>query len=182
MKIRKHLSASGLYKLVRTGFSQIEDQRTEDANISLQDTLMSGFALFSLKDPSLLAFDTRREEPENLHTIYGIEQIPCDTYMRTILDDIDPESLRPVYKNVFRQAQRGKVLEQYLFMGKYYLLSPDGTGCFASKKVHCQHCLQKKLKNGETLYYHYMLGAARQKDSDTVNARTHYQARWREKE
>jgi len=160
MKTRKHLSASGLYKLVRTGFAQIKDQRTENADISLQDALMSGFALFSLKDPSLLAFEARREEPENLHTVYGIEQIPCDTYMRTILDNVTPESLRPVYKNVLRQAQRGKVLEQYLFMGKYYLLSPDGTGYFASKKIHCQHCLQKKLRSGETLYYHYMLGAA----------------------
>ncbi len=45
-------------------------------------------------------------------------------------------------------------------MGKYYLLSPDGTGYFASKKIHCQHCLQKKLRSGETLHYHYMLGAA----------------------
>jgi len=160
MKIRKHLSASGLYKLIRTGFSKIKDHRTEEADISLRDALMSGFALFSLKDPSLLAFDARREEPENLHTVYGIEQIPCDTYMRTILDNSTPESLRPVYKEVFRQAQRGKVLEEYQFMGKYYLLSPDGTGYFASKKIHCQHCLQKKLRNGETLYHHYMLGAA----------------------
>jgi hypothetical protein len=145
---------------VHTGFAKIEDQRTENANISLRDALMSGFALFSLKDPSLLAFEERREEPENLRTVYGIERIPCDTYMRTILDDITPESLRPVYKDVFRQVQRGKILEQYLFMGKYYLMSPDGTGYFASKNIHCRHCLQKKLRNGETLYHHYMLGAA----------------------
>jgi len=160
VKIRKYLSASGLYNLVRSGFSQIEDQRTEKAEISLVDTLMSGFALFSLKDPSLLAFDARREEPENLHTVYGIENVPCDSYLRTILDGVSPESLRHVYKNVFREAQRGKVLEQYLFMGKYYLLSPDGTGYFASKKIHCPHCLEKELKNGATHYYHYMLGAA----------------------
>ncbi len=160
MKVRKHLSASGLYKLVRTGFSKIEDLRTEKADISLPDVLMSGFALFSLKDPSLLGFDSRREEPENLRTIYGIKQIPCDTYMRTVLDNVTPEKLRPVYKDLFRQVQRGKILEQYLFMGKYYLMSPDGTGYFASKKINCPHCLQKKSRSGETLYYHYMLGAA----------------------
>jgi len=83
MKINKRLSASSLYETVRSGFGEIKDHRTENAEISLQDLLMSGFALFSLKDPSLLAFDARREEPENLHTVYGIEQIACDTYMRS---------------------------------------------------------------------------------------------------
>lgn len=160
MKMGKHLSASGLYKLVRTGFGKVEDHRTADAKISMQDVLMSGFALFSLKDPSLLAFDARREEPENLHRVYGIGQIACDTYLRTVLDQVNPESLRPIYQDVFRQLQRGKVLEPYLFMGEYYIVSPDGTGYFASQTIKCEHCLEKKLRNGETLYHHYLLGAA----------------------
>ncbi len=42
---------------------------------SLSDTLMAGFAMFSLKDPSLLAFDERRfAEPHNLKTIYGMRK------------------------------------------------------------------------------------------------------------
>lgn len=121
---------------------------------------MSGFAMFSLKDPSLLAFDARREKPENLHTVYGTKQIPCDTYMRTVLDEVNPEALRPVYKAVFQRLKQEKALEPYLFMGNYYLVSPDGTGYFSSKDLNCDHCLEKQLKNGETLYYHYMLGAA----------------------
>jgi len=160
MKIRKHISASGLFRIVREGFSGIIDNRTEQAKVSLVDTLMSGFALFSLKEPSLLAFDERREEPENLHRVYGIEQIPCDTQMRTILDEVEGESLRPVYKDVFRQLQRGKVLEPYQIMGRYYLLSLDGTGYFSSNKIHCANCLVKKLRSGEILYHHQMLGAA----------------------
>ena len=160
MKTRKHLSASGLFELVRQGFSKVREHRTGKERISLVDTLMSGFAMFSLKEPSLLAFDEHREEPKNLHTVYGIEQIPCDTQMRTVLDDIEPESLRSVYKDVFRQAQRGKVLEEYQILGKYYLLTLDGTGYFSSKQVHCADCLVKKLRNGEIIYHHQMLGAA----------------------
>ena len=160
MKTRKNLSASGLFKRVMCSFRQIKEYRIGQVKIGQADTLMAGFAMFSLKDPSLLAFDDRREEPENLHTVYGIEQIPCDTQMRTILDDIEPESLRPVYKDVFRELQRGKVLESYQIMGKYYLLSLDGTGYFSSKQIHCDDCLVKKLKNGEILYHHQMLGAA----------------------
>ena len=160
MKTRKNLSANGLFKRVMNGFGAVKEHRKGDVKIGLADTLMAGFAMFSLKDPSLLAFDERRGEPENLHTVYGIEEIACDTQMRTILDEIEPESLRPVYKEVFRDLQRGKVLEPYQIMGKYYLLSLDGTGYFSSTQIHCVNCLVKKLRNGELRYSHQMLGAA----------------------
>lgn len=52
------------------------------------------------------------------------------------------------------------MLDAYRFMGKYYIVSPDGTGYFSSKRINCPHCLEKKLRSGETCYYHYMLGAA----------------------
>lgn len=160
MKSNQRLSASSLYEIVRSGLGAIKDPRTTNVEISLQDILMSGFALFSLKDPSLLAFDARREAPENLHTVYGIEQIACDTYLRTVLDEVKPEQLRPVYKSLFERVKQEKVLDAYLFMGQYYLVSPDGTGYFASKQINCPHCLEKRLRNGETHYYHYLLGAA----------------------
>ncbi len=90
MKIRKHLSASGLLRRVRQSFGEIEDPRPGTVKISLADALLTGFALFSLKDPSLLAFEARRAKPENLHAIYGIEQVPSDTQLRTILDEVLP--------------------------------------------------------------------------------------------
>ena len=159
-KSRKKLSASGLFEVVRNGFEEIKDHRMTSVKITLVSVLMSAFAMFSLKDPSLLSFDERRKDPENLKRIYGIEQIPCDTYMRTVLDGVDPESLREVYKDVFRELQRGKGLEPYLYMEEYYILSTDGTGYFASKQIKCSCCMEKKLKNGEIQYYHYMLGAS----------------------
>lgn len=57
MKIRKHLSADGLFQLVRKGFRKIKEHRIMNIDIRLDDALMSGFAMFSLKDPSLLAFE-----------------------------------------------------------------------------------------------------------------------------
>jgi hypothetical protein len=53
-KERKHLSADALFGLLRNHFSTIPDHRSDDAGISLTDALMSGFAMFSLKCPSLL--------------------------------------------------------------------------------------------------------------------------------
>jgi hypothetical protein len=67
-KGRKHLSAEALLQLGRSGFATIPDSRPGDPDISLPDALMSAFAMFSLKAPSLLACDKERAEG-NLHPI-----------------------------------------------------------------------------------------------------------------
>jgi hypothetical protein len=123
-KGRKHLSADALVGLVRSGFATLPDG---DPDIAFTDALMSAFAMFSLKSPSLLAFDKDRAE-DNVATLYGIERVPCDTQMREILDPVCPESLRPWFKGVFRQLQRGKTLEAMVFFAECYLLALDGTG------------------------------------------------------
>ena len=133
MKIREHLSASGLFKLVRAGFEKIEDHRAAAlVEISLADNLMSAFAMFSLKDPSLLAFDDRRATDGNLQRVYGIAGVPSDTQMRATLDEVEPAALRATYQAVFRELQRGKVLEKFVFLEGCYLLGLDGTGYFSS--------------------------------------------------
>jgi hypothetical protein len=69
-----------------------------------------------LKDPSLLAFDKRRHNPnDNFRSIFGIDQVPCDSQMRTILDPINPDDLRPLYTEVFHRLQRAKVLRDTPF-------------------------------------------------------------------
>jgi hypothetical protein len=158
-KARKHLSADALFGLVRNGFAHIPDYRLSETDIALADALMAAFAMFSLKAPSLLAFDKERAEG-NLHTIYGIERVPCDTHMREILDPVSPKWLRPVFTSVFRQLQRGKALEAMTFLEGHYLLALDGTEYFASKTMHCASCLQRVHRNGSITYAHQMLGAA----------------------
>jgi Transposase DDE domain len=157
--VRKHLSADALFGLVRNGFARIPDYRSNEGEISLSDALMAAFAMFSLQSPSLLAYDKQRAEG-NLSTIYGIKRVPCDTHLREILDPISPRVLRPVFKSVFRQLQRGKALEAMTFLDGHYLLALDGTEYFSSKTIHCASCLHKVHRNGARTYYHQMLGAA----------------------
>ena len=160
-KVRKYLSADALFKTIRNQFKLISDFRKGDAVISLCDALMSGFAMFSLKDPSLLVFDERRkEEAHNLKSIYGIERVPCDSSIREIIDDVTPESLRPAFLSIFAQLQRGKVLEPMVFMEGSYLLSLDGTGYFSSENLYSDACMVKvSKKSGKTTYYMQILGA-----------------------
>ena len=157
--VRKHLSADALHALVRSAFERIPDKRDVRAAIPLPDALMSAFAMFSLKEPSLLAFEDRRQD-ENMKNLYLIGTVPSDTSMREIVDVVDPCELRPVFSAVFRQLQRGKTLEAFVFYKGSYLLSLDGTGYFSSQSIHCDSCMQKEDRTtGEITYYHQMLGA-----------------------
>ena len=158
-KGRKHLCADSLFRLLHENFANSADDCVDEVEIPLDDALMSAFAMFSLKAPSLLAFDKQRAEG-NLQTIYGIERVPCDTRMRERLDPLSPESLRPSFKLVFRQLQRGKALEPMVFLDGHYLVALDGTGYFSSKTIHCDSCLHKAHRNGSITYSHQMLGAA----------------------
>jgi hypothetical protein len=115
--------------------------------------------MFALKSPALRAFDKERAEG-NVATIYGIERGPCDTHRRERLDPVSPASLRPSFTSVFRQLQRGKVLEEMVFLDGYYVLALDGTGYLSSSTMHGASCLPKVHRNGAITSAHQMLGAA----------------------
>jgi hypothetical protein len=164
---KKYLSANGLLKEVFRWFRQVKDPESgkgsRSGNIPLVDCLMSGLALFGLKCPSLLQFDKDRNEPvikANLKSLYGVENAPCDTYLRERLDVIDPKHIRGAFKSIFSKLQRSKALEAYQFLDGHYLLLSDGTGFFSSKQIHCQNCCTKKHRDGTVTYHHMMLGSA----------------------
>ena len=160
---RQHLSASGLLSTIRQRFARIPDVHRTGGQIPLVDGLMAGLAVFGLKCPSLLHFDQQRRDPvveHNLRHLYGVERTPCDSHLRTLLDPIDPRQIRPAFKAVFAQAQRGKVLEDYVFFDGYYLCALDGTGFFASSSISCPHCCVKTGRDQTERYYHQLLGAA----------------------
>jgi len=56
IKLRKHLNANALINTMRTGFAGLSDHRAGNVSHTLADSLMAGFAMFSIKDPSLLCF------------------------------------------------------------------------------------------------------------------------------
>lgn len=160
--VRKFLCADALISSVCRQFQKIPDPRelSSTASISFADVLMSGLAVFGLKFPSLLQYDQNRKTlDDNLRSLYHINRPPSDTYLRERLDELDPMFVRPAFKKIFAELQRGKCLEEFEFLEESYLLSLDGTGEFSSSKVCCQQCCKKEYKDGSITYYHQMLGA-----------------------
>ncbi|PIP43670.1 MAG: transposase [Deltaproteobacteria bacterium CG23_combo_of_CG06-09_8_20_14_all_60_8] len=161
LKMRAHLNADAMFATIRKSFDLVPDHRAANSKIPLADALMSGFAMFSLKDQSLLAFDHRRcAEPESLHGVYGVGVIPCDSQMRAICDEVSPAHLRRPFRNIFSQAQRGKALEMMSWLDGHYLLALDGTGIYSSESVSSDYCLIKKRRNGTIEYHQQMLAGA----------------------
>jgi len=155
---RKDLSTDGLIRVIHDAFESVEDPRPGSVVISVVDALMSAFAMFSLKCPSLLAFDDERNNP-NVQRIYRIGRVPSDTSMREILDGADPTQIQPAFADVFRCVQRGKVLEQFVYWDNCYLLSLDGTQYFSSDKIHCASCHEAHSQTGRVIYSHASVGA-----------------------
>lgn len=152
-------SADGLIGFVKKEFGRVEDDRDiTTVEIELADALQAGYAMFALKSPSLLEFETEMNKNSNLRSIFKIKRIPSDTQMRVILDEVSPTGIRPLFKKLFAKLQRAGLLEKYRVLGEYYAVSGDGTGYFSSKKIHCPSCLEKNSKDGK-IYHHQMYAA-----------------------
>ena len=107
---------------------------------------MAGFAVFSLKYPSLLQFDKNKNKTRikhNLRTLYGVHNAPCDTTLREICDGVEPYALRPAFTKIIHTAQHEGALEEYKFLDAH-LLSMDATGQFSSNHINCPHCCEKR--------------------------------------
>ena len=139
MKIKKHLGFSSLRKGVSDVFRQIPDFRQAGkVEISLHDALMSGFACMHFQDPSLLQFQIRMQADQhrnNLSTLFGVETIPKETQMREIIDGINSDYFRPIFKDLYSRLQRGKHLEQ-----DFVRQLPATSGDWAVKFAFTENC------------------------------------------
>lgn len=96
----------------------------------------------------------------HLASIYKLTEVPSDTHLRSVLDEVAPADLAPIYKNLFNKAQQSKHLEAFQFLEGKYLVPVDGTQYYSSNEVCCESCMSKRVKAGteeRLLYYHQML-------------------------
>jgi hypothetical protein len=163
-KPKKHLDFSALKNALATHFNAIADPRQRGkCSYSYHDVLMSAFACMYFQDPSLVQFQKRMEEQQgrsNLHTLFGVKQVPGDTQLRDILDTVPGERLTPVFKDFFERLRRHKHLDSYAVLPNTLMCTIDGTHYHSSNKIHCDCCLTKTSKQGEITYSHAVLQGA----------------------
>ena len=158
---RKKLSADAMIGVLRKSFRRVADPRGHKANIGTADALMTALSAFSFKFDSFRTFYGQLEDPKEplanaVGGLYKIDNVPSPTRIKEIIDPLDHEEVAVGFKDIFRELQRGKALEPFVFLDGHYLVAGDGTQYFESEKVHCKRCLTKKQKNGKTGYSHQM--------------------------
>lgn len=159
-QLREELTQDVLVQELRSDFEQVPDHRASNVVHSLGDVLMSAYAIFALKYPSLLSFEQQTQaEIDNLGRLFGLTKLCSDAQMRRILDEVPPDQLQGLFPKRFEHLKRTGLLGNYRFLRKYFLVSMDGVEYFQSHKVHCKKCLTKQHRNGEVSYSHSMLGA-----------------------
>ncbi len=164
MNLQKHLSFGSLHNGLSSLFYNLPDTREEvKVDYSIHDAMMSGFACMYFQDPSLLQFQERLQEYENrnnLLTLFGVSNIPKNTQLRNIGDDVESNLLSPIFKDYFSRLQRGKHLLQYQLFDGLTICSIDGTQYFHSNSIQCPSCLTTTHENGEISYSYKVLQAA----------------------
>ncbi|MDP2981177.1 MAG: transposase family protein, partial [Candidatus Omnitrophota bacterium] len=160
---KKHLSFSALSHVLSKHFENLPDTRqAAKTDYSLHDILMSAFAMMYFQDTSLLAFQRRMQDSlqqNNLKSFFAVESIPKDTQLRTVIDQLPTEQLKPLFPKILSALQRGKQLEKYQSLGDHYLVALDGSQYFSSDSIQCPACLTKKSKKGDLHYHHQILQA-----------------------
>lgn len=170
MRPLKSLSLESIVGKLSATFSSIADSRdTKRVDYSLHDTIMSGFACMFFQHPSLLEFQRSmqtRRGISNLHTIFGVKQVPSDTTMREVLDPTSPEPLRALLPELFEGVRRAGWAKDFRVniptgsdKGNYYYVPMDATEYFHSTRIECSSCLKRTYDNGQTHYSHYVVAA-----------------------
>ena len=160
-QLRSELTYDALVKELRSDFTKIPDHRASNVIHKLPDVLMSAYAIFNLKYPSLLCFEQQSEvERSNLKALFGVDKICSDAQMRRVLDEVSPSDLHKLFPKRFEVLKKSGISSDYRFLKKYLLFSIDGVHYFESTKIKCKRCLERKHHKGATSFHHSMLAAA----------------------
>ncbi len=137
---RSEVTLDNEISTLRKIFQSVKDKRAFNVSHNLDDILMCGYALFSLKYTSLLDFEQQTVvEKSNLKTVFGIEKVCSDVQLRSVLDKIDPIFLRDLFPAKFATVRKTGLLDEFTYkigLGciGYHIVSCDGVQHFSSKK------------------------------------------------
>ncbi len=132
----------------------------QEGDFTMADIGLSAFSIFFMGSPSFLAHQRALAEPNgrsNCQTLFGISKIPCDTYIRQMLDGAAPT----MFDGLFSKAiQAAGPLTPFQCLGGRVLVALDGTEHFCSRKIKCRQCSTRRRADGGTEYFHTFLGAS----------------------
>ena len=144
---------------LQEAIEKIKDPRSKSnaTKFKVSDAMLSAFSMFFMQSQSFLEYQRQmqsRSGKNNVQSIFGVKEIPCDQQIRNILDLISATSLSVVFERIYQFLQMGKHLKRYERLGKNLLICLDGTEYHSSSKISCQCCSTRNHRNGKVTYSH----------------------------
>jgi len=139
-----------------------DPRKGRGGNIAMADFGLSAFAMFFMQSASFLSFQRLLEKGQsrsNCQSLFGIEKIPSDNYIRDMLDEADPTLLAPCFEQLETLLAEPPMRQAFARLGGRTFVAWDGTEFFCSQKLGCPHCLTRQRSNGKIEAYHSMLSA-----------------------
>jgi len=153
------LGFDALQGILHRRINQLPDHRKPGPNTryTIKDAALGAFGVFYTQSPSFLEYQRHLQQAKgqnNACTLLGVEQIPCNNQVRTLLDPLMPSHLNAVYLEVFEGLEQHGMLRPFRVLDHQLLVALDGTQYHSSHAIHCHNCLRRHTAQGHTLYYH----------------------------
>jgi hypothetical protein len=154
---------SRLIAALRRYSQSLPDPRTgHNARYAMADFVLAGFAPFFMQSPSFLAHQRHLETLQgrsNCQTLFGMDKIPCDVRVRTMLDPIEPSRFYPMFADLMAELRQSGGLDTMRCLDGNLLIALDGTEYHCSREIHCPNCSHRKRGKDKIEYFHTMLAA-----------------------
>jgi hypothetical protein len=94
---------------------EFPDSRTgSNTRYTIRDAALAAFSVFFTQSPSFLAHQRSMQLSKgksNADTIFGVNEIPTDNHIRSLLDPVDVSLVQPVFRKVFEGLHEREALD-----------------------------------------------------------------------
>lgn len=161
MTVSATIGPQALISAMLAGFSDLRDLRKgRNKQYRVEDALMSAFSLFFMQSSSFLQYQRQmatKKGRSNAKSLFGIEQIPCDNQIRSLLDPVAASAVCSGFESLHQCLEANGKRHPYKCFEQGYLVALDGTEYFSSQEVHCPQCSQRHHRNGRVSYFHQVV-------------------------
>ena len=102
----------------------------------------------------------RSKGRHNAASLFGVEQVPTDNQIRSVLDGVPADAMYPIFDEVLDRFTATGTLTAFRSIGNDLLVTLDGTEYHRSEPLHCPQCHVTHHSNGSLSYTHMLISPA----------------------
>jgi len=140
---------------------EIDDCHKKKPTYAVAELLTACLAMFFFKTESRNGFNNLREDlrfEKNYRRLFKMELPHADT-VDQVIRLLKIEQLERLKQKMVKVLIRRKVFHKQRYRGQWYSVAIDATGVTSYKEQHCDQCLHKTSKKGNTSWFHNVLEA-----------------------